>query len=277
MRTSAKGVLAMVFFAFSCFTGCRADEKDMTQVTVEALIAQLALIDTQGPGLHGTAIVGGFIGTDSPPTMLKGVIGSPRPNVSPAMRELVRRGAEAIPLLVAHIDDATPTKLVIGEDGKDKFWFMWRVFTSEYDPPDGESREISVEEYKELREKDRNFDGPYTVKVGDVCFAILGQILGRQYVPVGYRPTAGLAVNSPIESPELAEWVKRDWQHFDKQKHRELLLKDAHKNADSVWHAVMSLERLRFYFPDEYAQQARNGGLKSVIEAFEKAEKDISK
>jgi hypothetical protein len=189
-------------------------------------------------------------------------------------------------LLVAHIDDATPTKLVVGGNGEGEFRFMWRVFRSEHDDPFREEvkkmstremlegdyvalRKKAEEEFLESRKKERSFKGPYTVKVGDVCFALIGQILGRPYAPVGYRPTAGLVVNSPIESPELAEWVRRDWKNFDKQKHLEVLLKDARLTADDRWGAGASLERLRFYFPDEYAKQAKNGDLKTAIETFE--------
>jgi hypothetical protein len=58
---------------------------------------------------------------------------------------------------------------------------------------------------------EKSFDGRYTVKVGDVCYVLIGQIVNRQLVAVRYQPTAGLIVNSPIEVPPLAEKVKNDW------------------------------------------------------------------
>jgi len=41
----------------------------------------------------------------------------------------------------------------------------------------------------------------YTVKVGDVCYAIIGQIVNRSLMAVRYQPSAGLVINSPIEMP----------------------------------------------------------------------------
>ena len=280
-----KNTIFLFVLASTFLTSCFSNEIDWNQASVEVLIEQLALIDTQGPGLHGTASVGGFIGADLPLSFQGGVIGAQRPVMYPAMRELVRRGVAAMPQLVAHIADATPTKLVVGGNGKGEFHFMFQVYRNSYDPqpisyPEKKTYESDAEYkrrltqfyYEYMRKNERYFDGPYTVKVGDVCFALIGQILGRQYEPVAYQPTAGLVINSPIESPELAEWVRRDWQDFTEAKHMEVLLNGARQYAGLIRRAARSLVRLRFYFPDEYARQAKNGELKTVIDEFEREE-----
>jgi len=278
-----KIIYFFTFFTAASLACCHADEINWEQASVETLIEQLATVDAQGPGLHGTATVGGFIGADLPLRFEGGVMGSQRPAVHPAMRELVRRGTAAMPLLVAHIDDATPTKLVVGGKREGEFPFMFQVFRNGYDPnpidfPEqnpGESDSdykfrLSIIHYEYVSKNERSFSEPYTVKVGDVCFALIGQILGRNYAAIGYQPTAGLVVNSPIETPELAEWIRRDWQDFSRAKHLELLLKDARANADFMPRARPSLERLKFYFPDVYERRKQNSVvLKKVIEEYE--------
>src|SRR6185436_13894719 len=55
----------------------------------------------------------------------------------------------------------------------------------------------------------------YTVKIGDVCFVALGQIVGRFYSAVRYQPTACIIINSPVESPEYRALVREIWESTD--------------------------------------------------------------
>jgi hypothetical protein len=87
---------------------------------------------------------------------------------------------------------------------------MFTLFSDEYDPR--VPHWFDQEEPKNWpKPVEKSFDGRYTVKVGDVCYVLIGQIVNRQLVAVRYQPTAGLIVNSPIEVPPLAEKVKNDW------------------------------------------------------------------
>jgi hypothetical protein len=250
---------------------------DLSKATVEELIDRLTQVDAQSLGLDGFAMYSGFIAEDTPPSLEMGVLGVPPPKVSPVMRELVRRGPEALPALVVHVGDQRQTKLEVGNtvdmlaDNKRKhtFLFMWMEFSDEYDPrvqepltgPSARSHRARLE---------KPFEGTYTVKVGDVCYVLIGQIVSRRLQSVRYQPTGGLVVDSPIEVSALAEKVKIDWGSVDAQGLKSSFLADMdwanRHEADSVDGEPMkylakdvaysALHRLRFYFPEKYATLA---------------------
>ncbi len=182
------------------------------------------------------------------------------------MRELVRRGLSALPELIKHVDDTRPTKLKVGNDdsggsshqvGVD--FFMFSYFSDEYEPrllhwPDEKER-------KRSRQMEKSFQGRYTVKVGDVCYVLIGQIVNRHLLAVRYQPSAGLVVNSPIEAAALAEKVRSEWGNGDAETLRASLLSDirATNRPKRISRAAYTtrfinpaLERLRLYFPDAY-------------------------
>jgi hypothetical protein len=228
-------------------------------VAVAQLIDDLVNIDAQAPGLHSTASVRAFIADNSPAEFAGGVIGSVAPKNFPQMTELVRRGVSSLPLLINHLDDRRPTKLTVGGD-----FFMFAYFSDEYDPKTQASRERRAG-------LEKNFDGKYTVRVGDVCYALIGQIVNRNLLPIRYQPSAGLVVNSPIEAPILIKEVERDWGDIEAKEHMASLLADA-RAGDDLWEYGPALQHLRFYYPDEYRQQAV-GALKKKIGKFESSEK----
>jgi hypothetical protein len=239
---------------------------DHTNLSVAQLIDELVYIDAQAAGLHSTAYVRAFIADNSPVEFAGGVIGSVAPKNFPQMTELVRRGASSLPLLIEHLDDKRPTKLTVGGD-----FFSFRYFSDEYDPKTPAHRERCAALEKNCAALEKNFDGKYTVRVGDVCYALIGQIVNRNLLPIRYQPSAGLVVNSPIEAPVLIRKVKRDWGDVDAKEHMASLLADARAGRD-LWQYEPALRRLRFYYPDEYRQQAV-GALKKKIRIFELSEK----
>ncbi|HEY4838415.1 MAG TPA: hypothetical protein VIH72_07415 [Candidatus Acidoferrales bacterium] len=256
----------LLCFSFLCFFSPAVHSALVSHSTLEPrnvsvanLIDDLVDIDAEAPGLHSTALVRTFIGDNSPSEFGGGVIGSVAPQNFPQMTELVRRGVSSLPLLIKHLADARPTKLTVGGD-----FFMFRYFSDEYD-----SKALAPREESARLEK--TFDGKYTVRVGDVCYALIGQIVNRNLLPVRYQPTAGLVVNSPIEAPILIEEVKRDWADVDAKEHMASLLADARAGND-LWEYEPALRRLRFYYPDEYRKQAL-GALKEKIRRFESGEK----
>ena len=128
------------------------------------------------------------------------------------MSELVRRGQVALPGLIKHLDDKRPTKFVVG-NLPSGFAYSGKVFGYEYDP------RIRNWEAQDSRRGFRCtamwFKDTYTVKVGDVCFALIGQIVNRHLSAVRLQPTGFLVVNSPIEVPDLLNMVKSDWGSGD--------------------------------------------------------------
>jgi hypothetical protein len=109
------------------------------------------------------------------------------------------------------------------------------------------------------------------VKIGDVCYALIGQIVNRNLCPVRYQPTAGLVINSPIEAPALIERVEKDWGGLDVTAHKASLIADA-QSGDHVRAFGPALVRLRFYYPDDY-KRLKTGDLKKRITEFEADER----
>jgi hypothetical protein len=270
-------IILLIVFAASCSThkppqnpktqATRSSKVDaqptqqsanVTGMDAEQLIDQLTETGAQAPGLHSTALVSGFIADDARLKFAGGVLGSPPPTVSPQMKELVRRGVTAMPSLIQHLDDKRPTKLTAGGE-----IIEWAYFSDEYDPKD-----------RSTHDRDNSKKGPvdprYTVRVGDVCYALVGQIVNRALLPVHYQPTGGMVINSPIEEPLLISQLKRDWNDIDSKAHMESLVADA-KAGDHVWFYGPALQRLRFYYPNDYRRQATDT-LKTKIQEFESSE-----
>jgi hypothetical protein len=212
--------------------------------SVTSLIDELVNVDAETVGLHGTAIFSDFIADDAPAQFEVGVLGSVAPKRFPQMVALVRRGADSLQSLIGHLDDKRPTKLTVssmfGSRG-----FGGQFFSDEYDPKVKLSPQPAFNPFPT-----RSFDGRYTVKVGDVCYVLIGQIVNRALIAVRYQPSAILIVNSPIESPILIAEVKRDWGGIGYDGLLASLLADARAGS------ATALQRLRFYYPEEYRKLA---------------------
>ncbi len=243
---------------------------DHGKLSVSQLIDSLQDIDSQTVGIHATAWVSGFLPDSTPRAFGGGVIGSANPKEFGQMRELVRRGVASLPDLLRHIDDSRPTKLSVGAD---VFPIGWAFHSDEYDPRrrekpkepktvvvDGRTLVFSA---GELRVGD-SISLPYVVTVGDVCFALVGQITNRNLVPLRYQPSGGFIVNSPAHDSALAERVRRDWVGITANELMESLIRD----AMDLPIADAGLVRLRLFYPDEYQKQ-KLGPLRQKIEEFE--------
>lgn len=229
---------------------------DFSRATVPGLIDALQQIDQQTYGLHGTAYIIGFPADGSKPGFGGGVMGSPAPADFGQIQELVRRGPEALGVLLNHVDDPRPTKLVIGAGG---FQYMFAWSADEYDPRDPTAGGTKLDTGSHV-----DLQLPYTVKVGDVCFSIIGEITSRSLRALRYQPTAGLIVNSPVENKGLARRVREDWTGVDAAALRASLVRDA-TSSETGW---AGLPQLKLYFPEEYAK-LRSGPLKAKCENYE--------
>jgi tetratricopeptide (TPR) repeat protein len=254
-----------IFAALSCNPSF-GETPDYSTFTTEKLIDELAQIDQPAPGLAGFGMYEAFLAEDKPPRFSGGVLGVPIPAVPPQMRELVRRGVNVLPLLIQHLNDGRPTRLVIGADSP-QFFFMFRLFGTEYDP-----RTRTLEEKSNWPDWKtwEHFSGAYTVKVGDVCYVLIGQIANRNLTAVRYQPTGGLIVNSPLQTPELMEKVKSDWADLDSAGHEASLLHDI-RTEDKARRLAPAFQRLRYYYPDRYTHlEGENLAKKQEFEADEK-------
>ena len=212
-------------------------EGEQESIPTEDLITKLTEESNQGIGSHTTAWASGFMAIDDEPRFNGGILGSAKPAVSPVMRELVRRGLAALPLLIKHLTDSRSTKLTVG-DG-----FIGKWFADEYDPRDSTSEKLGgVNSGKKT-----DFE-QYTLRVGDLCYVAVGQIVNRELNAVRYQPSRCLVVNSPVERPALAAAVKNDWSNLSAQDHQLSLEKDA-MTPHSGSMPGAGLKRLVFYYP----------------------------
>jgi len=235
--------LVSLLLAFSA----RAAEPDYSTYTNEELIDALMLVDTEGPGIHPTATVGGFIGVEAELSFEGGVLGSAQPTVPPQMRELVRRGLDALPALLAHLQDDRRTQLVVEVFSTDAFMFLGVGLSEEYDPRDVGLPNEWPEDWQDYPDQD------VTLRVGDICFVLIGQIVNRNLLALRYQPTALLVVNSPVLVPRLAERVRADWESVTAEEHIASLVADLEWEADESNYAA-ALVRLRHYYPESYAR-----------------------
>jgi hypothetical protein len=179
---------------------------------------------------------------------------------SEGLKALVALGPDALPFLLDALDDKTPTKITIQPDGR--FGGMWHAAELHLNPVNPAESTVSAARVRKSREEEE-FVKSYTVKVGDVCFVAIGQIVGRRYQAVRYQPTACIVVNSPVHDAKLCAQVRAIWKSENsREKLFASLLADYATegvfNGKSLdgWSSGSSYQcssalRLLFYFPKE--------------------------
>jgi hypothetical protein len=236
----------------------------------DQLIDELVQIDCPMPGVSDMGTFGGFLpeeGSMEPSATVlieqHGQLRYPAPCQNASVQKIMHFGPTALPALIRHLDDKRPTKLVVGKDDA-RETFGGQYFADEYD---ARHRTWPLVQCRAdpFCEKTRSFDGRYTVKVADICFMLIGQIVSRDLIAVRYQPTAIVMVNSPIETPALADRVKADWAGIGKEGLKNSLLADLRSaklehapDAETEAYVLVrihsdALHRLRYYFPDTYA------------------------
>lgn len=227
-------------------------------LSTEALIDQLQNEVPGDPEQRWPAMVPAFQPLDVPARSEQNF---PRETRSPIMAELIRRGVDAVPLLLAHLEDARLTRLIeyhqpgMMNDGG--IWFsdvyQPRRHGTQFDPP--VNHEVDFKSTRELKAGQS-----YTVKVGDLCFFALGQIVNRSLSVFGGVEKGGSSwvrsrsLNSPVENPALAAAARIDWDGLTRADHEKLLESDAWEN-DALGvrpaHCYGAVQRLLFYYPKD--------------------------
>ena len=176
---------------------------------VKDLIAALAAFDRPDFGLSATlsgdafaplpeqARAGAFLLTDH------GV------RTSDTLAALVALGPDALPYLLDALDDPTPTKVVLKHEGV--FGGMWHAAELPLNPANPGEAAAAGARVAKPRDEEKHVT-EYTVKVGDVCFVAVGQIVGRSYSAVRYQPTACVVLNSTASDPRLCAEVRAIWR-----------------------------------------------------------------
>jgi hypothetical protein len=207
-----------------------APEKPPTGGDIRKLIASLAEVEAPYVGLSSTMYGRAFAAIAGTEKIDGGVLPVQRFKTPAPMIRLVQLGPQAVPYLLQALDDKTPSKLQV------KAIFDFGL------------------------QKDRD---PYTVKVGDICYVALGQIIGRPYQAVHYVPSGMMGITSPVEDKELAKKLRAEWANNDPaEKLRQDLIKDYQTkpvfNGKSLdgWEEGSDLQiegamRLLYYFPKQ--------------------------
>jgi hypothetical protein len=178
---------------------------------------------------------------------------------STALKELVTLGPDALPFLLDALDDKTPTKVTITHDHG--FGAMW--FARELDLNPVSPAEKALFDPPADKEQHEQYVKSYTIKVGDVCFVAIGQIVGRAYQAVRYQPTACVVLNSPTNDAKLCDIVRGIWKSEEpRRKLFDSLCADYatvgifNGNSLDGWEWGNDLQcgaalRMLFYFPKE--------------------------
>ncbi len=241
--------IAAMLLSSGLAASAAAETRDLSSLTTTQLIDELTGLHDQTVGIAGGGMFEAFLADDEPPRFTVGLLPVHEPAIAPPMREIVRRGAAALPALIAHLRDPRRTAIAVGSDDWFDF-FGGQYFSEEYFARDRDNSSYGCDGPHLTH--CRLFKGTYTVAVGDVCEVLIGQIVDRPLTAVRYQPTAILYVNSPVQTPALAARIARDWSGLTKAAHRASLLHDL-KQWDDIQLYRNALVRLRFYFPKTYA------------------------
>jgi hypothetical protein len=234
---------------------------------MEALIERFRDVGAEGIGFSTSVSGWEFLpypGSGETGAMLLGQAPS---EPSPILRKVIEKGVAAVPALLAHIDDARPTKLAPVKR------MMWMSLADEYDynrrlskQPVGIGRRGGDAGLRTAAAA-RPSPEEHAVTVGDLCFVALGQIVNRDFEAVRYQPTGGMVINSPSASKALAAAVRAEWKGLTPASHRERLVQDA-LHPDSVYRRIGAYYRLSFYYPDATEDVVLKTLAKPVFDVF---------
>jgi hypothetical protein len=230
---------------------------------VKDLIAALAALDRPDYGLSATLRGDAFAPLPGQARAGAFLLTNHGVQTSNTLAALVAMGPDALPFLLDALDDPTPTKIALNHDVA--FGTMYHAAELPINPVNPAEVAVYRARAAGAREEDKHVT-EYTVKVGDVCFVAVGQIVGRSYSAVRYQPTACVVLNATTHDPKLCAEVRDLWRSNDPAgKLFESLLADYATegvfNGRSLdgWGMGSYLQcgaalRLLYYFPKETAQ-----------------------
>lgn len=224
---------------------------------IQELITKLVEIDTPDIGIAPYMSGGQFAPIADSRSFAGGILGSQHLVTPDAVKRLVALGPKALPLLIASIDDTSPTKLTIHNGGMGAMWHSREADRSTRSKREADALlkhpSLNLDDVGHGFGSGNNID-QYTVTRGDVCFVLVGQIVNRGYSAVRYQPTGCQVINSPSTDAELAGYVRDVWQGSDAPAIVfQSLLDDLKAGPEdySEWARVpASAMRLLYYFPE---------------------------
>jgi hypothetical protein len=181
---------------------------------IRKLIDELASIDRPDFGLSPTTFGSAFAALPELTRFQGGIIQiDHRHHTTSPFVELVKLGPKAMPFLLEALDDKRPTKLEMKHNrGFGSMWSAREIGAN----PMNEHQWAALKKHPptDVLGHGNNLKA-HTVTIGDVCFAIVGQITGSGYSAVRYQPTACIVINSPTLDPEISAFVRECWASPD--------------------------------------------------------------
>jgi hypothetical protein len=189
---------------------------------------------------------------------------------SSPLRRLVELGPKSLPALLQSLGDSAGTELVVKVERRfpahyQMMWFDDVLVGNPMNPLERRVLHLGVQPWTSRRDAEDQVEA-YRVKVGDVCLAAIGQIVARDYEPVGYGDAkqSEIMVCSPVHNRELRSKIKAIWGGDDAApKLLDSLLIDfatrvAREASGENWRISNNLQiaaamRLLYYFPKETA------------------------
>jgi hypothetical protein len=232
---------------------------------IKSLILDLSRIDNLNVRASSTTTGGIFLPMNGQRGSISVQMMKHRLESPSAFKELVSIGPDAIPYLLESLEDQNPIKVTKIHRVAKAMWFDQELDGNPLNVLESGVVKIRRLDLSTSDSKGRSIQ-EYTVKVGDVCFVAIGQIVGRSYEAVRYQPTLCLVINSPTHAPEFAAKIRKIWKS---ESPREFLLQSLLRDYSSIgihhpgdpldaWSVGSYLQcnaalRLLYYYPDESA------------------------
>lgn len=172
------------------------------------------------------------------------------PTKSPVMVELVRRGVEALPDLLSHLEDKRPTRIAVSAPGFGEVNFS-DLYDFRYDDATRQPRGVNTT--RPGGDHALSGNESYVHPVGDLCYLAALQIVNRHANPTGSVVMHVSGIHSPIRFPALAAAMRSDWAGLTKTEHEAVLRAEASavvQGGRRGPRASGALQRLLFYYPD---------------------------
>jgi len=185
---------------------------------IKRLIADLAKIDRPDFGLSPTLSGQAFAPIPGSQQVYTLLLTDHQIKPAEAVRKLVEIGPRALPFLLKSLSDRTPTKLILKHDNVIGIMeFQAEMWGNPLNPDEQDALALvgKTAPPPSLQAGLKS----YTVTIGDVCFVIIGQIVGRPYLAVRYQPTACIYINSPTHDAMMARQLRAIWASENPSQH----------------------------------------------------------
>ncbi len=258
---------------------------DLKKLTVQELIERLKSEpefwwDIEWRNSPKEVIGDPFLGLETDPAEALVQSEERKPGMTRVVGELVRRGTDSLPGLLAHLEDARLSKQFVWieetkagivrhelEPPRTPATFRLEDFFRQFVPGDW-TRLSYVEKIKKpaMGEQGATEGWRYTMRVGDLCYVAIGQIVNRPLHPIFRFQGEHLVMTSPAILKGIAESCREKWGRLaTPEKHKESLINDGF-TMQSATAPLFGLSRLYFYYPEEGEKRILNHIKKAFVE-----------